>query len=245
MKSVFPWKGKPRLPKKETPGTIVEHLKRVDVLKDLTHDEVETLFHGMVVRDCTQGTVFFMPEDSTERLFVLKTGHADLYRLTAGGKRLVTRHLEPGVIFGELGLMGQSMQGCFAEATEDSLVCIATKDDVLGLLRDRPAVALRLLEAMGNRLKALEQRMELLAFSPVKVRLANFIVSNADVTTGMMVGYTHEEIGDMIGALRQTVTEALGEMERQGLIQVEHKRLMIRDRAGLERLASEVATPRE
>lgn len=239
MKRVLRWGKKTPSQTKETLVSIVEHLKRVDVLKDLAHDEVTALFHRMVVRDCKPGTVFFMPEDSTESLFILKTGYADLYRLTPGGKRLVTRHIEPGTIFGEMGLLGQSMQGCFAEATDDSLVCIATKDDVLRLLKERPTVALRLLEGLGNRLRLLEQRLEQTAFSPVKVRLASFIMANMDPATGAVRGYTHEEIGDMIGALRQTVTETLSELQKQHLIEVGHKRILVVDRQGLEQVASD------
>jgi CRP-like cAMP-binding protein len=55
--------------------------------------------------------------------------------------------------------------------------------------------------------------------------------------TGVIVGYTHAEIGDTIGALRQTVTETLGQMQNQGLVEVGHKRIQVTNRQGLEELA--------
>jgi CRP-like cAMP-binding protein len=87
-------------------------------------------------------------------------------------------------------------------------------------------------------LKLLEERLEHAAFSPVKVRLASFLLANMDSTTGVVTGYTHAEIGDTIGALRQTVTETLSEMQNQGLVEVGHKRVRVTDRRGLEEVAS-------
>ncbi|MBI4202664.1 MAG: Crp/Fnr family transcriptional regulator [Chloroflexi bacterium] len=218
---------------------MVTYLQKVDVFKDLTKEEIETLFHGVMLRECQPGTMFFSPDDASERLFILKEGQVDIYRLTPSGKRLVTRRIGPGTIFGEIGLLGQTMQGCFAEASSSSLVCIATKEDLVGLLRQRPDVALRMLEAIGARLKLLEERLEQAAFSSVKARLASFLLANAGQQNGTLEGYTHAEIGDTIGALRQTVTETLSELQRQGLVEVGHKLVRIMSRSGLEGIAGE------
>jgi CRP-like cAMP-binding protein len=86
-------------------------------------------------------------------------------------------------------------------------------------------------------LKVLEERLEQAIFSPVKVRLANFVMANMDPATGVVAGYTHAEIGDTIGALRQTVTETLSEMQNRGLVEVGHKRIRVANRQGLEEIA--------
>jgi CRP-like cAMP-binding protein len=83
----------------------------------------------------------------------------------------------------------------------------------------------------------LEGRLEQAIFSPVRARLARFLQANADPATGLVKGYTHAEIGDTIGALRQTVTGALSEMQTQGLIEVGHKQVRIINRQGLEEMA--------
>ncbi|MBI4328450.1 MAG: Crp/Fnr family transcriptional regulator [Chloroflexi bacterium] len=217
----------------------VDYLQQVDIFRSLPQEELDLLFRGMMVRECNPGTVFFTPEDATEELFILKQGQVQLYRLTSSGKRLVTKRISPGTVFGEMGVLGQSMQGCFAEATEDSLVCVARREDILKLFEERPEVALRLFEAVGKRLKALEDRLEQLAFSPVKARLATFLLGNLDPQTGAVSGFTHEEIGDTIGTIRQTVTETLNEMQRQGLVKVGHKRIEVLQRKAIEDLAAE------
>ncbi|MCI0438152.1 MAG: Crp/Fnr family transcriptional regulator [Chloroflexi bacterium] len=216
-------------------ASVADYLQRVDVFRDLSREEIQALFEGVMLRECAPGTVFFTPDQPSERLFVLKEGQVELYRLTPNGKRLATRRIGPGAIFGEMGLLGQTLHGCFAEATRQTLVCVATREDVLRLLRQRPDVTLRLLEALGNRLKMLEERLEHAAFSPVKVRLSSFLLSNMD-ESGTVSGYTQAEIGDTIGALRQTVTETLSDFQSKELVEVGHKRIRVTDTKKLEEL---------
>lgn len=213
---------------------VTTYLHRVNVFRDLTPEEVEHLGKSFAMRECIRGTVFFTPEDATERLFILKRGQVEMYRLTLDGKRLVTQRIGPGTIFGEMGLLGQSMQGCFAEALEDSLVCSATREDVVQFFRQHPEVGLRMLEAVGTRLKVLETRLELAAYSSVKVRLANFLLANADPVTGVIAGFTHAEIGDTIGAGRQTVTLTLKEMEVEGMVVVSYRQVRVTGRQALK-----------
>lgn len=195
------------------------------------------LSEGLRAREFPPETVFFSPDEPRERLFVLLDGRVDLYRLTPDGKRLVTRRVEPGEVFGEIGLLGRSMRGCFAEAMEPCQVYVASREDFLCILQKQPELALRLLENLGNRLKGLEARLEQTAYLTVKERLAAFLLENADRETDTLDGFTHAEIGDTIGASRATTTVTLGEMRHEGLIDVHYKAVHVLDRAALERIA--------
>jgi CRP-like cAMP-binding protein len=195
----------------------------------LFFDNVETQYYPA-------GTILFTPEDSGERLYILRQGLVDLFRLTSRGKRLVTRQILPGSVFGIMGLLGQSMQGNFAEAIEDSTICVITREDVVETLKQHPDITLRLLEIVGRRLRLIEERLVEAVYSPVRVRLAHFLLTNADSASGVLNNLTHEEIGDTIGAVRQTVTETLGLLRKQGLIQTKPKRIRIINRHGLEKI---------
>ncbi len=241
MRSILAWTSrKNEADRKGLPMSKLDYLQRVDVFKDLPREEIDRLTKGFTMRECRPGTVFFTPDDSAERLFILKKGHVELYRLEASGKRLVTRRLGPGTFFGEMGLLGQSMQGEFAESTEDAIVCTATREDVMKILMQHPEVTIRLLESIGNHLRNLDNRLEHAVFSPVRVRLAAFLLENAHAEAGALSGLTHAEIGETIGALRQTVTEALSDLAREGLVEVSHKKVRILNRTGLQDIASGV-----
>jgi CRP-like cAMP-binding protein len=231
-------KSNPSLSEPSTkPPEAIRALYAADLFGGIEVSQLDLLFGDVEVLTCPAGTILFTPEDSSERLYILRQGRVDLYRLTTSGKRLVTRRIIPGSTFGMMGLLGQTMQGNFAEATQDSDVYMITREGVLALLKQRPDIALRILEIVGNRLRLLEERLVDAAYSPVMVRLASFLLINVDSSSGLLTGVTHEEIGDTIGAVRQTVTEVLGLMRKQGLILIRPKQIRIVDRQGLEKTA--------
>jgi CRP/FNR family cyclic AMP-dependent transcriptional regulator len=211
--------------------------REIDPFEALGPREMASFLAKAHLQTYPAGSIIFSPEDaSTERLYILKQGRIDRYRLTAGGKRLVTRRILPGTVFGVMGLLGRSMQGNFAQAAEDSLVYVITREDVMALLKRRPDLTLPILEIVGNRLRLLEERLLEAVYSPVRVRLASFLLSHADSTSGELPEITHEEIGNTIGAVRQTVTEALAIMRKLGLVETGQKRIRVIDRRGLEKI---------
>jgi CRP/FNR family transcriptional regulator len=106
----------------------------------------------------------------------------------------------------------------------------------LNLLTRQPNVTLNILEVVGNRLRRLEELLVEAVYSPVSMRLADFLLTNADPASGILSNITHEEIGDIIGAVRQTVTETLSRMRKQGLILTRRKQIHIIDRQRLEEI---------
>jgi CRP/FNR family cyclic AMP-dependent transcriptional regulator len=210
------------------------------MFRDLPAVDIEEFSSKLSMRECSTGTVFFTPEDASERLFILKSGKVDLYHLNPEGKRLVLARIQPMTIFGEMGLLGQSLHGSFAESMSDCLICVATREEVLEVLRLHPEVALRLMEAVGTRLRVVEERLASIALSPVPVRLATVLLAQMTPDTHEVDGFTHAELGDMIGALRQTVGEALASMQRDGSIEVGHKWVKVID---ADRLRGLTGTP--
>jgi len=219
------------------PRKVNNLLDETELFKGLEPTELASLFDEMEVRTYTAGSIVFTPGDpSCEQLYILKRGRIDLYRLTASGKRLVTRQIVPGAIFGVRGLLGRTMQGNFAESTEYSIIYIITREHVLALLKRQPDLTLRILETVCNRLRLLEERLVETVYNPARVRLAYFLLSRADSASGVLTNVTHEEIGNTIGAVRQTVTETLGLMRKQGLILTKPKLIRIINRRGLEEI---------
>ncbi len=233
-----PTKPNPSLSKRSSKTRkAISLLDEIEPFKGLSQTELASLFDEMEIRTYPAGSIIFTPGDpSCERLYILKQGRVDLYRLTASGKRLVTRQILPGATFGVRGLLGRAMQGNFAQATEDSTIYIISREHILALLERQPELALRVLEAVCNRLRLLEERLVEAVYNPVSVRLAYFLLASVDSASGVISNVTHEEIGNTIGAVRQTVTETLSLMRRQGFILTEPKQIRIINQRGLEEM---------
>lgn len=221
--------------------SIMSYLRAVDIFRDLTEQEIASIHSIMPMRRRPQGTVFYRPGEPGERLFILKEGSVVLYRLSPDGHKLVLGTMRGGAIFGEMVLAGQYMQNCFAEAEEDALVCTITRADMERLLRERPDVALRLLASMGQRVQELEERLEQMAYRSVRQRVAKFLLEKREDVSGSweVKGFTHESLGEAIGASRPTVTQELRRMEDEGLVGIGRRRVRLLNVASLKSIVDE------
>ena len=222
----------------EDPSRKIGYLQMVDIFQDLTEEEIEEIDRATTISTCRKGRIFYMPEDTSEVLFLLKEGQVQLYRISPDGKKLVIGTVGPGAIFGEMALIGQGMHNTFAEATEDCVLLVMSREDVERLLVTKPKVALRIFEELGSRLKETEARLEEIAFKGIPARLASFLLQAADEQrTETVTGLTHQDLGEQIGTYRETTTQTLNTFKADGLIDIGRKRITILDRAGLERIA--------
>ncbi|MGD9048303.1 MAG: Crp/Fnr family transcriptional regulator, partial [Anaerolineae bacterium] len=153
-------------------------------------------------------------------------------------KKLVMGTIGPGTIFGEMALIGQGMHNTFAEATEDCVLCVMSREDVERLLITKPMVALRIFEELGSRLKETEARVEEIAFRGIPARLASLLLHLADErASDTITGMTHQDLGEQIGTYRETTTQTLNTFKADGLIDIGRKRITILDREGLQKIA--------
>jgi CRP/FNR family cyclic AMP-dependent transcriptional regulator len=216
----------------------IGYLQMVDIFQDLTEAEIEEIDRATTVSSCRRGKILYMPEDTSEVLFLLKQGRVQLYRLSPDGKKLVIATVGPGAVFGEMTLIGQGMHNTFAEAVEDCVMCVMSRDDVERLLATRPKVALRIFQTLGDRLREAEARLEDIAFKGIPARLASLLLQlaeeqDSDTVTGM----THQDLGEQVGTYRETTTQTLNTFKIEGLIGIGRKRITILDREGLRRIA--------
>lgn len=216
----------------------IGYLQMVDIFQDLTEAEIEEIDRATTMTSCRRGKIFYMPEDTSEVLFLLKEGQVQLYRISPDGKKLVIATIGPGAVFGEMALIGQGMHNTFAEATEDCVLCVMSREDVERLLVTKPKVALRIFEALGDRLKETEARLEELAFKGIPARLASLLLQLAEERgSDTITGMTHQDLGEQIGTYRETTTQTLNAFKADGLIEIGRKRIRILDREGLQRIA--------
>jgi CRP-like cAMP-binding protein len=214
----------------------LQALSAIEIFQDLTAQEVEEIDQATKMSTCEPGRVFYTPEETGEVLFLLKNGRVQLYRLSPDGKKLVVAVLERGSIFGEMSLVGQGMHNTFAEAIEDCTLCVMSKTDVERLILTKPNVAMRIMQAMAQRLTDAETQLEEIAFMSVPSRLANLLLKLTDqeTITSIIKGYTHQDLAEMLGTYRETTTQTLNQFKSSGWIEIGRKHIEILDRDALQ-----------
>ena len=209
----------------------ISYLSNIQVFRDLTPNELAEMDRQITMSTCAAGKIFYMPNDSGEVLFLLKKGRVQLYRISPNGKKLVVATLGAGSIFGEMSLVGQGMHNTFAEAVDECVLCVMSRSDVERLMREKPDVAFRFVQAMGDRVTQLEAQLESIAFKSIPARLADLLLELADrQKNGPLVrGYTHQDLSEMLGTYRETITQTLNEFKGEGLIDTGRKKVILLD----------------
>jgi len=219
------------------PDYKIRHLSLINILRDLEQPLLEWIAEHTTMITARRGQLIYTPGETREALFLLKAGSVRVYRLTADGKKLVLSTLEPHTYCGDMPLAGQQMYGTFAEAVEDSTICVLGRGDLERLIRTRPQVALRLLEVTGRRLLDAEAVIEDFAFKGIPGRLATLLLRLASDGGEEVIGHTHQDLAEMIGSYRETTTQTLDDFKRRGLIEIGRRRIRLLERRTLEMIA--------
>lgn len=209
-------------------------LAEAHALRCLTDEEMawfEALARTVTWRP---GRIIYGQDEEANGLFVVKRGRVQLYRLCSEGRKLELATLGPGTFFGEMPLVGQQMHQAFAVAVEESVICMLGRQEVERLITQKPQVAICMLEVLSARLAATVSQLEALAFQSVPARLAAALLRLAD---GKVVRLTHQELADIIGTYRETVSKTLDEFQRDGLVELGRMRITLLDRRRFAEIA--------
>jgi CRP-like cAMP-binding protein len=220
-------------------------LKRCPLFEHLTPDECVRLEARSRARSFPRRSVIYFPDEPGESVLLLTRGRVKIMALTPDGRETIFAFIEPGELFGELAVLDPAPRSEHAEAVEDSHALAIPREELLWLMARRPDVAMSVTKLLGLRLRRIENRLKNLLFRSNRERTVAVLLELLG-SHGQMVGgrweiglrLSHQELANLIGATRETVTLTLGQLQKEGLIAVTRRRVTVLDRA---RLAAEVA----
>jgi CRP/FNR family transcriptional regulator, cyclic AMP receptor protein len=221
----------------------VELLRTVDILEPLSDEELEALARRSPDNHLQAGEIFYTPNDTSEKLFILKRGRVRLYRSTDGREFTLTI-VEAGTVFGEMALTAQRLQGAYAQAMEPSILITMSREELEHLILQKPEVGLQIAHLLSERLRHQEIRLEDANTKDVHARLASIIVllvgsEGVRSASGYRIPahHTHKQLADMIGANREAVTRAFGLLQDEGIVELRRRLIYVMDLQALRRMA--------
>lgn len=217
----------------------IEYLEQVDVFQHLTQADLEAIDHQTHMVEYRADHIFYMPDDDSEAMFILKRGRVQLYRMSEDGRKLIVSILHPGAIFGHMEMIGQQLHQTYAQALDDCLICIWHREEVARMLMQRPDTAMQFMAAIGQRLLQVEERLAQATFKLIPQRLASLLLQLEDHhgEDGVIKGYTHQYLADMLGTYRETTTQILNEFKQREVLELGRKQIRIMDRSLLTAIA--------
>jgi len=191
------------------------------------------------------GAVLFVEGQVPRGVYQLCKGRVKLAMTSAEGKSIILRIAEPGELIGlNSALSGQAYE-LTAETLEPCQVNFLKRDAFLRLMHDHPEASLGATEQLSNDYRAACFQIRSLGLSrSASEKIARFLLEwsarGKETAEGVRVNLplTHEEIAQIVGVSRETVTRTLTDLKHKALITMKGPTVLIRNKAGLEAVAA-------
>jgi len=221
------------------------YLKKINLFKSMSQEEMMQLAQKVVEKSFRKKETIYLPGQPGNHVYLLKKGVVKISKITNDGRELTLALLKPGEIFGELEAMGEGNRDGQAEAHSDVLICALNKNDLMNMLKMKPDLGIRLSKLIGFRRHTIENRLENLVFRAIPEKLAALLLElseqfGEESLEGIKINLslTHQDLANLIGATRPTVSETLIDFKNKGLIDVKGKSILIPNPARLKAIFS-------
>ncbi len=208
--------------------------REVPLFADLDEADLDSLLAVATRRKFPKDSVIFFEHDPGDSLFMILSGRVKVTILSDDGREIILSVLGEKDFFGEMSLLDNEPRSATAIAMEDTEVVILHQREFLSIVERRPRVLVLMLAVLSSRLRKANHQIGSLALLDVYGRVAAVLLEMAKESgTRLKDGRicfrrpTHQEIANMIGATRETVSRMISDLHRQGYIEISGKNVII------------------
>ncbi len=215
----------------------VDYLRAFPFSATLTPQEIEQMASAAEWRTAPKHAMIYLADSPSDSVFLLVKGSVKIGIYSPDGREIIKSIQHPYDLFGELGLSGELRRNEFACAMNQEIFYLSVPVGVFQhVMQNNFAFAQQIMEQMGDRLRRAERQWESLILKDVRSRIVEFLKESAG-RRGRQVGYetlvkhglTQQDIANLVGASRQTVTAVLNELKKSNLIYFNRSTILIRD----------------
>lgn len=213
-----------------------ELFRQVPLFSGLEEEDLESLISVATRRKYPKDGVIFFEHDVGDALFLILSGRVKVTILSDDGREIILAMLSDGDFFGEMSLLDNEPRSATAIALQETEMVVLHQRDFLSIVEKRPRVLINLLSVLSSRLRKANQQIGNLALHDVYGRVARILLEMASEDGTRQpdgrVAFrrpTHQEIANMIGATRETVSRMISDLHRQGFIEISGKNVIIQD----------------
>ena len=215
----------------------IELLRRVPLLQSLSDAELKTIANLSTRRRVRARETVVQQSEPGNELFVLMSGHLKVVSTDPEGRDAGLNVMGPGEVFGEVALLDGGPRSATIVALEPCELLVIRREHWLRFLRESPDTAVQLLGVLAARLRKLTERTEDIAFLRVGERLAKTLAALAstygekqpDGSIRLALKMSQQEMGDLVGATRESANKQIRAWEQEGLVKQDHGHLIILD----------------
>ena len=214
----------------------IELLQSVSIFWDLNENDLGHIADKMVAKHFENGNYIFLEDSEGEQCFFVLEGSVKVTRLSKDGREVILAMLNEGDFFGEMSLLDGESRSANVIALEKTKVLTLDRNDFIEVVNDYPQIAVQLLKELARRLRKSDRQIASLSLSDAEKRIALCIIRFADEQGVIQNGKVsipktpiQQDIANMAGTSRETVSRALGLLEKGDLVERNGRELIILD----------------
>lgn len=221
-----------------------------DFVSNMSLQDRQSLFHLGNLRYYRRGEMVFHVGSSSNEVYILLNGRVKVFELSKEGKEVILWFCFPGELFGLSEVFQCSGREVNAQACSHVEVLTIKKTEFERFLKQHSHLAMHVIELLGYRLRELSDVLLNIASDDVASRVIKLLTrlcsrygKLVDNNILLDIALTHQEMADMIGTSRQTVTTVLSTLRKKGVLKMQQRSIYLQDIPWIERVAGKISYP--
>ncbi|MFN8575492.1 MAG: Crp/Fnr family transcriptional regulator [Candidatus Sericytochromatia bacterium] len=213
-------------------------LKRVPIFGGVDDDNLLKIASITSEKNYSKKNIVFHEGDYGDALYVIKSGRIKIAKVALDGREKTLTILKGGDFFGEMAIFDDMPRSATAESMDNDVRLLSiSKNDFERLIIENPSIAIRIMKDLTRRIRQVNEQVQDLAFKDVHGRVAstlfNLLKTEKEASKDLdkdklnSLKMTHQDLANMVGSSRETVTRALNRLQDEGIISISHQQICI------------------
>ena len=209
----------------------VDTLRAIPLFSNVSDEDLEQVASHLIERRFPRNTTIVEEGLAGDYMYVIREGRVKVTKLSEDGREKILEFLDAGSFFGEMALLDRAPRIASVKTLKPVRLLALSRTDFLNLLRKSPDLALAVIQELCKRLRTVDDQASALSFQRVKDRtkgLLQRLARDPHEEGGRVTPpLTHQQMADMIGTSRETVTRVVKELKQEGWLLQEGKRYRV------------------
>lgn len=216
-------------------------LIKTPIFREFSDEELSEVEGLLRERKYRRGSIIFNENDPADYFYIIKEGRIKISKLSKDGRELIIGIFGENGIFGDVPVFDGGPYPASAAAMTDAIIWSINRNEFEALVKKYPEISLKLIRVLGRRLRQAHNLLRDMALKNVPQRLANLLKklrkeygSEEGGLVVLELPFSRRDMAEMIGVSRETVTRELAKFVKAEILDVNGKRIIIRDEAKLD-----------
>jgi CRP-like cAMP-binding protein len=211
---------------------VLDSLRAIPLFSGVSAADLESIASRLIERRFPKHATIVEEGLTGDYMYVIRQGRVKVTKASEDGREKIMDFLEQGAFFGEMSLFDQAPRSASIKTLEPSVLLALSRRDFLDLLSASSDLALAVIQELTRRLREADEQASSISFLRVQERTKGLLqrIARPDSRLGgrhATPALTHQQIADMIGTSRETVTRALKDLKVGGWLEQEGKRYVV------------------